>query len=161
MSYFKETTKMSLVAAAALAAMTMLEVNAVSAQDDGADAEADVADSEAHVASDEDVVVYAGNNNNAWVEGAAARQGTGDKSACPAGFHCVWSQPNYRGKMFLMFYCGTYAMHGWNGIGSDYNNQSGAVMKYLKKDGSEGGRRNPQTGGAQLDMTPFWFIRPC
>jgi hypothetical protein len=44
---------------------------------------------------------------------------------CPAGNFCLYTGPEWSGRVFRLFHCQEYALSRWNGYGSWYNNDTG------------------------------------
>ncbi len=48
----------------------------------------------------------------------------GERSDCPSGYFCVWTQTNYDGTRYQYNNVGAYNLIGADPIGSAYNNRS-------------------------------------
>jgi hypothetical protein len=103
---------------------------------------------------------YAGPNDN---EGARiAGVGSVTAGACPYEHTCLYTRPNYTGRMFKLYHCNTYSMSQWNGVGSWHNNNSGGVWADLLDQQKEllvsvaAGTAWPTE-----DFEPVWYVKPC
>jgi hypothetical protein len=114
-------------------------------------------------------VAFAGtnDNNNASVGGVSASSPTD----CPAGYFCVYTGPNYTGKMFKLYNCKEYNLYGWNGRGSYENNNNPPVDAVLQdvhyqqitRVRAKEAQRSPfdRYYDASYDFRPVWHIKPC
>ena len=74
----------------------------------------------------------------------------------------MWTGSNFTGKVFRLYYCQTYALSNWNGIGSYWNNQTGsATPKLLRQDGSVARTGAVQELSTSYNFAPIWYVKPC
>jgi hypothetical protein len=115
-------------------------------------------------------VAFAGpsDNNNARIGGVSASS----PADCPSGYFCVYTGPNYTGRMYKLYHCRRYYLYDWNGWGSHQNNNVPAVSavfqdrrfrviaKVMAKDDPQ---RPPYVSyeNASYNFKPVWYIKPC
>ncbi|MEH1099877.1 peptidase inhibitor family I36 protein [Micromonospora sp. CPCC 205561] len=97
-------------------------------------------------------------NLNASVSGIASQAA----GTCPYTAFCLYTDTYLRGRMFVMYACGDYALFNWNGHGSVVNNQTPGTWADLLDQ-----NRNPIHGFAYrsealyVDFDPYWYAQPC
>lgn len=105
-------------------------------------------------------------NRSATVSGVAAVAAAN----CPTANFCLYTERGFRGKMFKLFHCKVYSLHGWNGSGSWQNsNTGGAVATIMRQNRSELVSSNPPSSGlpyanssdADFNFVPAWFVKAC
>ena len=102
----------------------------------------------------------AGSNDNesATVAGVASVPA----GACPSGYFCLYTRPNYTGRMFKLYYCRDYAMSHWNGVGSGRNNNTGGAMAWLLDQYKQARfRYDAGYSNPQQDFRPIWYAKAC
>jgi Peptidase inhibitor family I36 len=104
--------------------------------------------------ADEDV-----RNAGAGVTGVAPRPAS---EGCPAGNFCIYTGPNWSGRVFRLYHCREYALTHWGGYGSVYNNNTGGAHGVILDqyhgviDDTTPGYEHPA-----YDFEPVWYIRAC
>jgi hypothetical protein len=81
---------------------------------------------------------------------------------CEAGHFCLWTGSDWSGRQFQLYYCRTYSMTQWNGVGSWWNNNTGGARGQIL----DQNRRvliNPAPGAYNhaYNFKPAWFVTPC
>lgn len=105
-------------------------------------------------------------------EGAAVTDPNGHRVSselsgrCPVGDVCLYTDPDYQGQEFDLYYCGTYALSGWTEDGSIINNETGgAVAHTYYEDGTLDQTIGHNFYGiGYLDpwhANPDYFVAPC
>ncbi|MFF4361394.1 peptidase inhibitor family I36 protein [Streptomyces sp. NPDC001604] len=114
-------------------------------------------------ASSSGTTACGGNNSCATVGGvtghASANNGGGD---CASGNLCLYTGANFTGTRFDLYACRKYSLSQWNGIGSDYNNQTGGVVSTYY--GLNGNALYTLASGWTFpshDFSPVWAVRNC
>ena len=102
-------------------------------------------------------------NNDARVAGVSP---SGRPGLCDVGNFCIYTGPNYTGKVFQLYHCRSYSLSNWNGIGSWFNNNSGGAHAYiLDRKGNTLVDSGPNIGQNFYDdsynFKPAWFVKAC
>lgn len=82
---------------------------------------------------------------------------------CDHGYFCMFRQTLGMGDRIALYYCQDYALQGWTGYGSYYNNQTRGTQALLKNQNRTVVDVTPAApfSHASYDWTPIWFVRPC
>lgn len=105
---------------------------------------------------------YAGpnDNNNATVAGVAGVNPY--PGVCDVGRFCLFTGPNFTGKVFPLIRCTTYAIHNWNGVGSWANNNSGGKHALLlDRNGYKIIETVPGDSNVRYNFKPVWYVNAC
>jgi hypothetical protein len=98
-------------------------------------------------------------NANARVSGVTPRPAS---EGCPAGNFCLYTGPEWSGRVFRLFYCQEYALSRWNGYGSWYNNNTGgARAQILNSSRISIYDTDPGDSHPAYDFEPAWYVRAC
>ncbi|MFE9188194.1 peptidase inhibitor family I36 protein [Micromonospora sp. NPDC007208] len=97
-------------------------------------------------------------NNNASVSGISSQAA----GSCPYTALCLYTEGDFRGRMFVIYACGNYALFNWNGWGSVYNNQTPSYWAYLlDQNGNEAHGFVDGAGASWVEFDPYWYAKPC
>ena len=83
-----------------------------------------------------------GSNTSAWIDGMGAgdyatTSTDGNPLKCPQYDFCLFTQPGYRGTMFVLGYIGTqYTLVNWGGVGSYANTTTYCQFSLLNRSGA-------------------------
>ncbi len=81
---------------------------------------------------------------------------------CPLGYFCMYTDPNYVGNQYNLYYCGTYTLTDWVVQGSYRNNQyTGTVALLRGQSGNTVTRSVAPESDPSYDWTPIWTVVPC
>ena len=81
---------------------------------------------------------------------------------CASGNLGLYTGANFTGTRFDLYACKKYSLSQWNGIGSDYNNQTGGVVSTYY--GLNGNALYTLASGWTFpshDFSPVWAVRNC
>jgi hypothetical protein len=97
-------------------------------------------------------------NESATVTGVASVAA----AACPSGYFCLYTRPNYTGRMFKLYYCRDYAMSRWNGVGSVRNRNTDEAMAWLLDQYKQARfRYDAGDSNPRQDFRPIWYAKAC
>ncbi|MEU6352696.1 peptidase inhibitor family I36 protein [Streptomyces sp. NPDC047072] len=114
-------------------------------------------------ASTSGATACAGNNSCATVSGVAGHASANNGGAdCAYKNLCLYTGANFTGTRFDLYTCKTYSLSQWNGVGSDYNNQTpSAVAVYYGQTGNRLYSLDPGWTFPSHNFSPVWSVKNC
>lgn len=83
-------------------------------------------------------------------------------ASCPTEYVCVYTDPNYQGQMFQLWYCGEYVLDGWTQEGSIRNSETNDDTAYTEySPGDVDVDIRAGYGVANWNSYPDNYIVPC
>jgi hypothetical protein len=81
---------------------------------------------------------------------------------CSAGYFCLWTGSYWSGRQFQLYYCRTYSLTQWNGVGSWWNHNTGG-KRGLILDRNRRVLVNAPASASNpaYNFKPAWFVTPC
>jgi Peptidase inhibitor family I36 len=111
-------------------------------------------------------VAYAGpnDNNNAAVYGGATVHNPNE--GCPDGNFCMYTGPDYTGKVFWLYHCHEYDLANWNGVGSYLNSNTGGAHAYIQNRSygtitDANAYPNGNWYNDHYNFAPAWHVKAC
>jgi|tagenome__1003787_1003787.scaffolds.fasta_scaffold20951979_4 hypothetical protein len=101
----------------------------------------------------------ANDNNAAGVVGVASVPAG---YFCGQGYFCLWTGSNWSGRQYQLYYCRTYSLTQWNGIGSWLNNNTGGKhARILDQSHRTLVDSAPGTYNHAYNFKPAWYVTAC
>ncbi|MDW4905926.1 hypothetical protein RB628_11425 [Streptomyces sp. ADMS] len=160
-THLKPRKLAGLVAGAGLVLTTLLGAAPAQAADSAPQA---VSSTEQQVGTHADAGVLA---NSPGISPAAERirYVSGDTYSCPTGRLCarVWDPTRSTYKVFDLYYCNTYSLSYWGGLGGFYNYQTeGTVARFYNSGGTTVHTSTARsTAPSGWNWDPIWKIKNC